>query len=189
MLVSTRGFNTSTEPIDIHNEIHMSLCPVNFFAPSLESLEWEHCRGHRPFKVMNYSGAIIVDWSPDHGQFLEKWSNKSLRWHRANSTLMGNGNETVKWQQFALVPPQLQLQGYPHIQGDIWKLWAVSGNLTIWSGNYTLDSGDSLGPFHVNLHVNKSYSTMACVKYPFACYMGIGPGMILWGLCHVVIVI
>ena len=31
---------------------------------------------------------------------------------------MGNGNETVKWQQFALVPPQLQLQGYPHIQGD-----------------------------------------------------------------------
>ena len=96
----------------------MSLCPVNFFVPSLESLEWEHCRGHRPFKVMNYSGAIIVDWSPDHGQFLEKWSNKSLRWHRANSTLMGNGNETVKWQQFALVPPQLQLQGYPHIQGD-----------------------------------------------------------------------
>ena len=102
---------------------------------------------------------------------------------------MGNGNETVKWQQFALVPSQLQLQGYPHIQGDIWKLWAVSGNLTIWLGNYTLDSGDSLGPFHVNLHVNKSYSTMACVKYPFACYMGIGPGMILWGLCHVVIVI
>ena len=34
-----------------------------------ESLEWERCRGHRPFKVMNYSGAIIVDWSPDHGQF------------------------------------------------------------------------------------------------------------------------
>ena len=88
---------------------------------------------------MNYSEAIIVDWSPDHGQFLEKWSNKSLRWHRANSTLMGNGNETVKWQQFALVPPQLQLQGYPHIQGDIWKIWAVSGNLTIWSGNYTSD--------------------------------------------------
>ena len=50
----------------------------------------------------------------------------------------------------------------------IWKLWAVSGNLTIWSGNYTLDSGDSSGPFHVNLHVNKSYSAMACVKYPFA---------------------
>ena len=43
---------------------------------------------------------------------------------------MGNGNETIKWQQFALVPPQLQLQGYPHIQGDIWKLWAVSENLT-----------------------------------------------------------
>ncbi|KAG5212407.1 hypothetical protein JEQ12_014836 [Ovis aries] len=128
--------------------------------------------GHRPFKVMNYSGAIIVDWSPDHGQFLEKWSNKSLRWHRANSTLMGNGNETVKWQQFALVPPQLQLQGYPHIQGDIWKLWAVSGNLTIWSGNYTLDSGDSSGPFHVNLHVNKSHSAMACVKYPFALLSG-----------------
>ena len=100
----------------------MSLCPVNFFAPSLESLEWERCRGHRPFKVMNYSGSIIVDWSPDHGQFLEKWSNKCFRWHRADSTLMGNGNETVKWQQFALVPPQLQLQGYPHIQGDIWKL-------------------------------------------------------------------
>ena len=143
VLVSTRGFNTSTEPIDIHNGIHMSLCPVNFFAPSLESLEWEHCRGHRPFKVMNYSGSIIVDWSPDHGQFLEKWSNKSLKWHRANSTLMGNGNETVKWQQFALVPPQLQLQGYPHIQGAIWKLWAVSDNLTVWSGNYTMDSGYS----------------------------------------------
>ena len=121
---------------------------------------------------MNYSGSIIVDWSPDHGQFLEKWSNKSLRWHRANSTLMGNGNETVKWQQFALVPPQLQLQGYPHIQGDIWKLWAVSGNLTIWSKNYTLDSGDSSGPFHVNLHVNKSYSKMTCVKYPFALLYG-----------------
>ena len=77
---------------------------------------------------------------------------------------MGNGNETFKWQQFALVLPRLQLQGYPHIQGDIWKLWAVSSNLTVWSGNYTLDSGDSLGPFHVNLHVNKSYSAMACVK-------------------------
>ena len=64
---------------------------------------------------MNYSGSIIVDWSPDYGQFLEKWSNKSLRWHRANSTLMGNENETIKWQQFALVPPQLQLQGYLHI--------------------------------------------------------------------------
>ena len=100
---------------------------------------------------MNYSGVIILDWSADHGQFLEKWSNKAFRWHRANSTLMGNGNETVKWQQFALVPPQLQLRGYPHIQGNIWKLWAVSGNLTIWSGNYTLDSGDSSGPFHVNL--------------------------------------
>ena len=97
----------------------MSLCPVNFFAPSLESLEWERCRGNRPFKVMNYSGSIIVDWSLDHGQFFKKWSNKSLRWHCANSTLMGNGNETVKWQQFALVPPQLQLHGYPHIQGDI----------------------------------------------------------------------
>lgn len=121
---------------------------------------------------MNYSGSIIVDWSPDHGQFLEKWLNKSLRWHHANSTLMGNGNETVNWQQFALVPPQLQLQGYPHIQGDIWKLWAVSGNLTIWSGNYTLDSGDSSGPFHVNLRVNKSYSAMACVKYPFALLYG-----------------
>ena len=56
---------------------------------------------------------------------------------------MGHGNETIKWQQFALVPPQLQLQGYPHIQGDIWKLWAISGNLTVWSGNYTMDSGDS----------------------------------------------
>ena len=122
VLVSIRGFSTSTELIDIHNGKHMSLCPVKFFVSSLESLEWERCQGHRPFKVMNYSGAIIVDWSPDHGQFLEKWSNKSLRWHRANSTLMGNGNETVKWQQFALVPPQLQLQGYPHIQGDIWKL-------------------------------------------------------------------
>ena len=150
----------------------MSLCPVKLFVPSLESLEWERCQGHRPFKVMNYSGAIIVDWSPDHGQFLEKWSNKPFRWHRANTTLMGNGNETVKWQQFALVPPQLQLQGYPHIQGDIWKLWAVSGNLTIWSGTYTLDSGDSSGSFHVNLHVNKSYSTMACVKYPFALLYG-----------------
>ena len=112
---------------------------------------------------MSYSGAIIVDWSPDHGQFLKKWSNKSLRWHHANSTLMGNGNETIKWQQLALVPPQSQLQGYPYIQGDIWNLWTVSGNLTIWSGNYTLDSGDSSGPFHVNLHVNKSYSSMACV--------------------------
>ena len=49
---------------------------------------------------------------------------------------------------------------------------AVSDNLTIWSGNYTLDSGDSLGPFHVNLHVNKSYSAMACVKYPFALLYG-----------------
>ena len=73
-------------------------------------------------------------------------------------------------------------------QGDIWKLWAVSGNLTIRSGNYTLDSGDSSGPFHVDLHVNKSYSTMACVKYLLHCYMEIGPGMILWGLCHVIIV-
>ena len=78
MLVSTKGFNTTTEPTDIHNGIHMSLCPVNFFAPSLESLEWERCQDHRPLKVMNYSGSIIVDWSPDHGQFLEKWSNKLL---------------------------------------------------------------------------------------------------------------
>ena len=36
----------------------------------------------------------------------------------------------------------------------------------------TLDSGDSSGPFHVNLHVNKSYSAMACVKYPFALLHG-----------------
>ena len=50
--------------------------------------------------------------------------------------------------------------------------WAVSGNLTIWSGNSTLDSGDSSGPFHVNLHVNKSYSKMTCVKYPFALLYG-----------------
>ena len=35
-----------------------------------------------------------------------------------------------------------------------------------------MDSGDSSGPFHVNLHVNKSYSTMACVKYPFALLYG-----------------
>ena len=69
VLVSTRGFNTSTEPIDIHNGKHMSLCPVNFFVPSLESLEWERCQGHQPFKVMNYSGAITIDWNPDHGQF------------------------------------------------------------------------------------------------------------------------
>ena len=64
------------------------------------------------------------------------------------------------------------MQGYPHIQGDTWKLWAVSGNLTVWSGNYTLDSGGSSGPFHVNLHVNKSYSAMACVKYPFTLLYG-----------------
>ena len=56
------------------------------------------------------------------GNLKKKWSNKSLKWHRANSTLMGNGNETIKWQQFALVPLQLQLQGYLHIQGDIWNI-------------------------------------------------------------------
>ncbi|XP_077615157.1 endogenous retrovirus group K member 7 Env polyprotein-like [Crocuta crocuta] len=27
---------------------------------------------------------------------------------------------------------------------------------------------DSSGPFHVNLHVNKSYSATTCIKYPFA---------------------
>ena len=86
--------------------------------------------------------------------------------------MKGNDNETVKCQQLALVPPQLQLQGYPHIQGDIWKLLTISGNLAVWSGNYTLDSGNSSGPFHANLHVNKSYSTMACVKYPFALLYG-----------------
>ena len=46
VLVFTRGFSTSTELIDIQNGKHMSLCPVNFFVPSLESLEWECCRGH-----------------------------------------------------------------------------------------------------------------------------------------------
>ena len=69
-------------------------------------------------------------------------------------------------------PSSIQLQGHPHIQGDIWKLWAVSGNLTIWSGNYTLKVTDASGPFHVNLHVNKSYFAMACVKYPFALLYG-----------------
>ena len=71
---------------------------------------------------MNYSGSIIVDWSPDYGQFLKKWSNQSLKWHHANNTLMGKGNKTIKWKQFALVPLQLQLQAYLHIQGDIWNI-------------------------------------------------------------------
>ena len=35
-----------------------------------------------------------------------------------------------------------------------------------------MDSDDSSDPFHVNLHVNRSYSTMACVKYPFALLYG-----------------
>ncbi|XP_039076773.1 endogenous retrovirus group K member 6 Env polyprotein [Hyaena hyaena] len=168
VLISTRGFNTSTTPMSHHPDTFIPFCSSNFFIPSLDSLEWESCRGYRPFKVMNYSGFVIVDWSPDHGQLLEKWSNKTLKWYRINGTLMGNGNETVKRQQFALVSPQLQLLGYPHFQGKIWKLWAVSGNLTIWSGNYTLNMTDSSGPFHVNLHVNKSYSATACIKYLFA---------------------
>ena len=35
-----------------------------------------------------------------------------------------------------------------------------------------MDSDDSSDPFHVNLHVNRSYSAMACVKYPFALLYG-----------------
>lgn len=155
-----------------HSDTFIPLCPSKFFISSLESLEWESCQGHWRFKVMNYSGFVIVDKSPDHSQILEKWSNKTLKWHRIIGTLMGNGNETVKWQQFALIPPQLQLLGYPHFQGNIWKLWAVSGNLTIWSENYTLDTSDSSGPLHVNLHINKSYSATACLKYTFALLYG-----------------
>ena len=100
----------------------MSLCPASFFEASLSRLEWEHCRDHDPRLVMNFSNHVIVDWSPTHGEFLEKWSNRSLKWHRINGTLNGQGNETVKWQHFALVPPQLQMDGHPQLQGDIWKL-------------------------------------------------------------------
>ena len=138
---------------------------------------------------MNYSGAIIVDWSPDHGQFLEKWSNKSFRWHRANSTLMGNGNETVKRQQFALVPPQLQLQGYPHIQ----KIFRNYGQVLVIS----LSGQESILWTVVTLWVHYMLIYMLINLIPqwhvqnilLHCYMEIGPRMILWGLCQVTIVI
>nr|XP_042091086.1 endogenous retrovirus group K member 19 Env polyprotein-like [Ovis aries] len=151
VLISSRGFNTSRSYLNKSKRIHMSLCPASFFEASLSRLEWEHCRDHDPRLVMNFSNHVIVDWSPTHGEFLEKWSNRSLKWHRINGTLNGQGNETVKWQHFALVPPPLQMDGHPQLQGDIRKLWAVSGDLTIWTGNFTLNINDPKGPFQVHL--------------------------------------
>lgn len=64
-------------------------------------------------------------------------------------------------QHFALVPPLLQHPPYPQIQGDIWKLWAVSGHLTVWTGNFTLNVSQSSGPFQVHLHKNNTYTATA----------------------------
>lgn len=174
-MVSTRGFNVSGFVNDTI-PTSLSLCSATFFEADLTHLEWEKCRDHKPELVYNYTTNytrdIIVDWSPDHAQFLEKWSNHTLKWHRHNGTLNGQGNETIKMQHFALVPPLLQHPPYPQVQGGIWKLWAVSGNLTVWTGNFTLNPTDRSGPFYVNLHTNVTYTATACVKYPFSLMSG-----------------
>ena len=48
----------------------------------------------------------------------------------------------------------------------------MSGNLTIWTGNFTLNINDPKGPFQVHLHINKSYSAIACVKFPYSLLYG-----------------
>ena len=47
-----------------------------------------------------------------------------------------------------------------------------TGNLTIWMGNFTLNINDPKGPFQVHLHINKSYSAIACVKFPYSLLYG-----------------
>ena len=39
-------------------------------------------------------------------------------------------------------------------------------------GNFTLNINDPKGPFQVYLHINKSYSAIACVKFPYSLLYG-----------------
>ena len=39
-------------------------------------------------------------------------------------------------------------------------------------GNFTLNINDPRGPFQVHLHINKSYSAIACVKFPYSLLYG-----------------
>lgn len=52
--------------------------------------------------------------------------------------LNGQGNETVIWQHFALVPPQLQMISTSSTRRAHMEIMGyVSGDLTIWTGNFT----------------------------------------------------
>ena len=48
----------------------------------------------------------------------------------------------------------------------------MSVNLTIWMGNFTLNINDPRGLFQVHLHINKSNSAIACVKFPYSLLYG-----------------
>ena len=39
-------------------------------------------------------------------------------------------------------------------------------------GNFTLNINDPKGPFQVHLHIKKSYSAIACVKFPYSLLYG-----------------
>ena len=48
----------------------------------------------------------------------------------------------------------------------------MSGNLTLWMGNFTLNINDPRGLFQVHLHINRSYSAIACVKFTYSLLYG-----------------
>lgn len=57
----------------------MSLCPASFLKHLYHVWVETLLGSHDPRLVMNFKiNSRIVDWSPTYGEFLEKWSNRSL---------------------------------------------------------------------------------------------------------------
>lgn len=82
-------------------------------------------------------------------------------------------------QHYALVSPMLQDIRFSNTQGDIWKLWAVSEKLTVWTGNFKLDVSHS-SPFEVHLHNNLTYFS-TCVKFPYSLMIKNWEWNVTWG--------
>ncbi|XP_048654251.1 endogenous retrovirus group K member 25 Env polyprotein-like [Marmota marmota marmota] len=161
VMISSQEFNVSNMyviqsllmSVECFVRTHLPLCSAKYFKALLTHLEWEKCHDHHPKMVVKNQNITIVDWSTDHSEFIESWSNRTLRWHRHNGTINAWGNETIKMQHYALVPPMLQHIKFSNVQGDIWKLWTVSGKLTVWTRNFMLNVSHS-SPFEVHLHNN-----------------------------------
>ena len=54
---------------------------------------------------------------------------------------------------------------------EIYKNYGQS-QVTLLYGQNTLNINDPKGPFQVHLHINKSYSAIACVKFPYSLLYG-----------------